>query len=158
MKRRITIIGIFVLLICTLITGCNSRGKDIFKKLYFSPAREDVLKEFGEPSQSVESDGEIWNDIYDEIEFMGEKGELRIFYRGRGYVTSAEFEVLFPSSNASNKQVANKYADAISKLFSRKYGEADLEGYWYPTNCDELYIYNLIDYSGDNFDVTVYLN
>lgn len=160
MKKKITIIGLFSILICIIIIGCGKQTntKDIFEKLYYAPTREEVLKEFGEPDKTYENDGEAWEDVFDNIEFMGEKGKLYVYYRGRGYIVNAKFEVLFPSSDASNKQVANKYAESISNFYTKKYGDVDEKEYWHATNSDKLYLYNLIDWNGDNFEVSINLN
>lgn len=159
----IAFLGVVAALIVLLVTGSNN--KDIYKKLYYSVPRESVLAEFGEADRTSYSEGKVWAEFYDNVEFLGETGTLHVLYRGRDYVTDANFEVTWPKSKPSSKQDSKKYADAVAKFYTKKYGEIKdgnsgfytSSDYWAPTNVDKITLYDTFTSSGD-FIVSIQLN
>ena len=134
-----------------ILSASNIKSKDIFEKLYYGPTREQVLSEMRIPDHTTYSEGKIWCDYYEDVDFLGCTGKLTVYYRGTDTVTDAHFEVIWENPNVDVKQQADEYGNKVKSFYTKKYGEQkddDWAGYhWRATSVDIITIYCGLDLS-----------
>ena len=152
------ILSVVIVVILIGILTNRKNDQDVFSKLYYSPPREQVLLELGQPDDTTYSEGNVWCDRYNSIEFLGETGKLTIYYRGSGCVTSAEFDVVWSKSDPDSKQQAHKYADNVTRFYTKLFGEiksgvgqfSTSPDYWAATSSDRINLFDTVNFSGDS--------